>query len=54
MKAINIVWETDNAEVSLPNEMNLPAGIDADDFDSINDYLSDETGFLVVGYDIEE
>lgn len=49
-KVVDIVWETDGADVQLPDEMEIPDSIDYDDDDAITDYLSDETGFLVVGY----
>lgn len=54
MKAINIIWETDGEEVNLPSEIELPSTIEADDEDTITDYLSDETGWLVISYDIEK
>ena len=53
MKVTDIIWETDGEEVDLPTEMNLPDSIDSNDENAVSDYLSDETGFLVVGYTIE-
>lgn len=53
VKIINIKWETDGEDVTLPNEMELPSNIDADDFDAINNYLSDETGWLVESYELD-
>lgn len=53
MKAVNIIWETDEIAVSLPNEVELPSSIDENDFDSINDFLSGSYGWLVVSYDLE-
>lgn len=52
-KIINIKWETDGEDVTLPNEMELPSNIDADDFDAIDNYLSDETGWLVESYELD-
>lgn len=50
MKVVDIIWETDGEELDLPTEMELPNDIDPDDDDAITDYLSDETGFLVIAY----
>lgn len=50
MKIVDIIWETDGEEVDLPTEMELPDTIDPDDDDAITDYLSDETGWLVIAY----
>lgn len=61
--AKNIKWETDGQKVTLPESVELPMGIVdmecCDDplncemnSDSINNYLSDEFGFLVVDYDL--
>ena len=53
-KAINIVWETDGEDITLPTEVELPNYIEADDYDAINNYLSDEYGWLVSNYDVVE
>jgi len=53
MKVTDIIWETDGEEVDLPTEIDLPDSIDSNDENAVSDYLSDETGFLVVGYTIE-
>ena len=50
MKVVDIIWETDGEDIDLPTEMELPNDIDSDDDDAITDYLSDETGFLVIAY----
>lgn len=50
MKATNIKWETDGEVIGLPSEMIIPEDVDED---SIADYLSDETGWLVDSFDIE-
>ena len=49
-KVVDIVWETDGADVQLPTEMEIPDNVDDD---SIADYLSDETGFLVNSYSVK-
>lgn len=54
MKAINIDWETDGNDINLPTKVELPNNIEEDDFDSINDYLSDTYGYLVNTYSIEK
>lgn len=53
MKIVDIIWETDGEDIDLPTEMEIPDSIDPDDDDAITDYLSDETGFLVLAYTIE-
>lgn len=56
MKITNIIWETDGIEqesLGLPYDVELPEGIDADDDDAINDYLSDTYGWLVINWHIE-
>lgn len=52
MKIKNIIWETDGEEVVLPTEVDLPNGIEPDDDDAINDYLSDTYGWLVINWRI--
>ena len=54
MKIRNIVWATDNEEVDLPTEIDLPNDIDPDDYDAINNYLSDTYGWLVIDWRIGE
>ena len=56
MMITNIIWETDGIEqesLGLPSEVELPEGIDADDYDAINDYLSDTYGWLVIDWSIQ-
>ena len=50
MKATNIKWVTDGAEVNLPSEVEIPQTIADSGDDAITDYLSDSYGFLVEGY----
>ena len=55
-KVINIKWETDGQEVDLPNEIDIPEKfIDEDgiDEDAVSDWISDETGWLHDGFEIE-
>lgn len=54
--ATNILWCTDGEdedELDLPWEVRLPDWL-SDDDDEIADYLSDEVGFLVDGFSVEE
>ena len=54
MRALNIKWDTDgNTDVlnELPSEVEIPYGIEEDE---VCDYLSDEYGYCVFGFDIEE
>lgn len=54
-KAVNIKWETDGHDIDLPDEVELPqyvAGID-EDYD-VADYLSDNFGWLVKSFNIED
>lgn len=44
MLITNITWETDGADVSLPQEVEVPDGLTNE---QIADYLSNEYGFLV-------
>ena len=48
---INIKWDTDGEEVNLPERVEIPFNIS---FDEIADMLSDEYGFCVFGFDIEQ
>lgn len=50
MKAINIIWDTDGEDISLPAEIDIPEGIE--DEDKISDYLSEVTGFCHKGFSI--
>ena len=53
MKAINIIWDTDEEDIleTLPKEIEIPKEI-KDDEDKISDYLSDVTGFCHYGFEI--
>ena len=59
MKAVNIKWETDGDKdvlSELPTEIELPNELtDGEiDYDGIDDYLSDKTGFCHFGYELED
>ena len=51
MKATNILWDTDEMEIDLPQEMDIPIGLI--DEEEITDYLSESTGFCVIEYYLE-
>jgi hypothetical protein len=51
--ACNIEWETDGQDVDLPVDVELPDGIDVESIGEVEDYLSDEYGYLVNSFDIE-
>ena len=56
MKATCIAWDTDGdreLERNLPKEIELPDWIEKDDYDAINDFLSNVTGFCHYGYVLE-
>ena len=60
MRAVNIRWCIDDADednLDLPDVIDLPEELADDeeiDYDGIDDYLSDLTGFLQEGYCLEE
>ena len=51
-KAYDIDWETDGQDVDLPVEVELPEDIDTDAIGEVEDYLSDEYGYLVNSFEI--
>ena len=51
MKATNILWDTDEIEIDLPQEIDIPMGLI--DEEEITDYLSESTGFCVIEYYLE-
>ena len=53
MKAVDIIWETDGEDIELPTEMDIPSDVDAECEGLVADYLSDQTGFLVLAYTLE-
>ena len=53
MKAVDIIWETDGADVELPKEMDIPDDVDTECEGLVADYLSDQTGFLVLAYTLK-
>lgn len=56
MRAINIKWVVDEDmskdEINLPNEIEIPKDSEYDE-DAISDYISDETGFLHEGFELD-
>lgn len=59
MKATCIEWDTEGADIVLPDEVELPDEVVYDEdgeinYDEIDDYLSDLTGFCHCGYVLEE
>lgn len=48
--AYDIFWDTDGEDVKLPEEITLPAGMT--DEEDVSDYLSDYTGFCVLGFSL--
>ena len=53
MKAYNIKWVTDGCTIELPAEVEIPIHIIENDGD-VADYLSDEYGFLVESFEIDD
>ena len=47
MKAINIVWDTDEEDVNLPSEMHVPDILLEEDEDVSTYWLSDQTGYCI-------
>lgn len=50
MKAINIIWDTDGEDISLPTEIDIPEEMENED--EIGNYLSEVTGFCHKGFDL--
>ena len=48
---VNIQWDTDGEDVNLPTQVEIPFYMDGDD---IAGMLSDEYGFCVLGFNIEQ
>lgn len=55
-QATDIQWKDGRDEIILPTEVDLPVELTLDgiDYASIEEYLSNLTGFLVISYVIEE
>lgn len=51
--ATNIEWEVDDEDIleTLPQEIEIPDEVEDED---IEDYLTNETGYLVNGYSVAE
>ena len=58
VKVKNIKWKTDGYEVDLPKELIIPESfVEEDgeiDCDAVADWLSDTTGWLHDGFEIEK
>lgn len=52
MKAINIRWDTDGENISLPEEIDIPE--EMTDEEQISDYISDKNGFCHYGFELVE
>lgn len=53
MRAVNIKWDTDgdqDAFDALPQEIDIPKGMT---YEEIEDYLSDQTGFCHLGFEVQ-
>lgn len=50
MKAVNIKWDTDGEDVTLPTEIEIPEYLEDDD--DISNYISDQTGFCNLGFEL--
>ena len=50
--ATNIEWDTDGEYVVLPNSIPIPD--DLIDEEAISDYISEQTGFCHLGFDIKQ
>lgn len=49
--AFNIDWDTENDDLDLPNEVEIPNEIDEE---MIADYLSDTYGFCINSFNIKD
>ena len=59
MKAVKIKWDTDGDKEllkTLPKKIKIPKKLTSGeiDYDAIDDYLSDKTGFCHFGYKLVE
>lgn len=52
MKAVNIKWDTDNENVELPSEIEIPTGML--DTEEISDYLTNKTGYCHFGFELAD
>lgn len=50
----SVVYDTDEDDVELPTEFEIDVPDDEDEYQFIEDYISDETGFMVISFVIEE
>lgn len=57
--ATDIVYDIDSEdnvidELALPSEMNIPFSVFVEGLDSVTDYISDETGFCICEFNLED
>ena len=52
LKAINIIWDTDGENITLPTEIDIPEGMTGEE--EISNYISNETGFCHKGFELTE
>lgn len=50
VRAVDIHWDTDGEDVSLPTQIEIPAGMT--DLEAISDYISEVTGYCHDGFTI--
>lgn len=56
MKATKIMWDVDYAEdlEDLPEEIEIPDYIDENDYEAVDEYLTEQTGFCHKGYVLDQ
>lgn len=52
-RALNIKWETDGQDISLPSAVEIPDYVVREEYD-VADYLSNTIGWLVVSFDLDD
>lgn len=56
MKATNIIWDTDEENVSLPTEIEIPDSLNDDSIgyaENVSDYITNVTGYCHKGFCLE-
>ena len=56
MKATKIMWDVDYAEdlEDLPEEIEIPDYIDENDYEAVDEYLTEQTGVCHKGYVLDQ
>ena len=55
IKAVSIIWDTDNEDIELPNEVIIPNDvIEEGNETSVADYLSDNYNWCVISFNLVE